>query len=85
MDKFKKTLMSIYSHAVAPESSSNEYQHILAKLRKSVPTKIDKIRFTLAVASLLLAVIFISPNQTQIETQTQQIYIYNFSKAYNPN
>lgn len=87
MSKLKKNLLGIYSHVSAPNASPSEFQTILSKIRSSVPTKVDKIKFLLVFASMLFAIVFISPKENYVEQveQNKQVYIYNFSDAFDPN
>jgi hypothetical protein len=41
----------------------------------------DKLIFTFAFASIVLAIVFISPSDTTVEA-SQNMYIYNFSDAF---
>lgn len=87
MNKLKKNLQTIFLHVSPPKASSREFQSILSGIRNAVPTKVDKINFTLIFASMIFAIIFISPKETYVDKldQNKQIYIYNFSDAFDPN
>ncbi|GEM_PF-6635462 len=84
MNKLKKNLLSIYSNVSAPAPAGNEFTKILSKIRSTVPTTRDKLIFTLAFASIVLAVIYMTPSEMQVD-QSQSLYIYNFSGAFDPS
>lgn len=81
MNKLKKNLLNIYSNISAPGPNGNEFSIILSKIRSSAPTVMDKLIFTFAFASIVLAIVFISPSDTTVEA-SQNMYIYNFSDAF---
>lgn len=84
MDKLKKNLATIYSKEQAPNPPGSELSNILRSVREVVPSTRDKLVFSLVFASVVLAVIFVTPSESNIG-ENKSMYIYNYSDSFDPS
>ncbi len=83
-DDFKETLSKVYRDA--PEASPFLFNKIWNRVKEKKVTAMDKICFSLSLATMVASLVIIGPNITSVKTPaTKSSYFYYYEGSSSDN